>query len=134
MQNTYMFPALFHFADDGISIRFPDLPGCLPCAETEESAFKNAREALALHLWGMEDDQEDIPTPSAVRAIAPAEGELAVLIEVFMPPIRARMNDRFVKKTLSIPYSLNVAAERQGINFSQVLQAALRQQLSISEH
>jgi len=130
LTDVYIYPAFFHFADDGISIRFPDLPGCLPCAETEELAFKHAREALALHIWGMEEDQEEVPVPTSYHNLQPREEELAALIEVYMPPVRARMSDRYVKKTLSIPYSLNVAAERQGINFSQTLQTALRDQLS----
>ena len=35
MKDTYIFPAVFDFADDGISIEFPDLPGCLPCAGSD---------------------------------------------------------------------------------------------------
>ncbi|MBP5212702.1 MAG: type II toxin-antitoxin system HicB family antitoxin [Pyramidobacter sp.] len=54
MKDTCIYPAIFDFADDGISIEFPDLPGCLPCAHSQEEAVKNAREALGLHLWGME--------------------------------------------------------------------------------
>ena len=130
MTDVYTYPAFFHFAEDGVSIRFPDLPGCLPCADTEADAFKHAREALGLHMWGIEDDHDDIPVPTPLHNLQPEKGELAVLIEVFMPPVRARVNDRFVKKTLSIPYALNVAAERHGINFSQTLQSALRDQLS----
>ncbi len=44
MKDTYIFPAVFSFASDGISISFPDLPGCLPCADTAEEAAKNAKE------------------------------------------------------------------------------------------
>ena len=36
-----------------------------------------------------------------------------------------------VKKTLTIPEWLNVAAERENINFSQTLQNALIEQLSV---
>ena len=39
MKDLYIFPAIFHSADDGISITFPDLPGCLPYAQTMEEAF-----------------------------------------------------------------------------------------------
>ena len=63
MKNRYSFIAVFNVADDGISIEFPDLPGCLPCANNMDEAFKNAREALGLHLWGMEQDNETIPEP-----------------------------------------------------------------------
>ncbi len=56
MKDRYSFIAVFDVAEDGISIEFPDLPGCLPCADTMEEALKNAHEALGLHLWGLEQD------------------------------------------------------------------------------
>nr|WP_223156833.1 type II toxin-antitoxin system HicB family antitoxin [Thermosediminibacter oceani] len=63
-KDVYVYPAIFTYAEDGISIEFPDLPGCLPCAKTTEEAIKNAKEAMALHLWGMEKDGDPIPEPS----------------------------------------------------------------------
>ena len=88
MKNRYAFIAVFNYADDGISISFPDLPGCLPCAQTTEEALKNAKEALGLHLWGMEQDKEEIPEPTLMSEIELEEGDVPCLIEVFMPPIR----------------------------------------------
>ena len=38
MKDTYIYPAVFDISNDGISIEFPDLPGCLPCADTIEEA------------------------------------------------------------------------------------------------
>ena len=60
-KNQYLFPAIFTQEEKGISINFPDLPGCLPCADTMEEAVKNAKEALGLHLYGMEKDGDVIP-------------------------------------------------------------------------
>lgn len=86
MKDFYAFPAVLHVADDGISIIFPDLPGCLPCADTMEEAFSNAREALQLHLCGMEEDDEPIPDASPISSIHPAPNEIVTMIEVWMPP------------------------------------------------
>lgn len=41
------------------------------------------------------------------------------------------MNNRPVKKTLTIPWYLNELAEKQRLNFSQILQSALRERLSV---
>ncbi len=49
-KDLHVFPAIFDYTRDGISIEFPDLPGCYPCAHTTEEAVQNAREAAALHL------------------------------------------------------------------------------------
>ena len=132
MKDTYIFPAIFDFAEDGISVEFPDLPGCLPCADTAEEAVYNAKEALMLHLFGMEEDKEEIPTPTPFHEVRIDKNQALVLVEVFMPPFREKQHTRFVKKTLSIPSWLNAEAEHCGINFSQVLQNALKEQLHIT--
>lgn len=131
MKDTYIYPAIFSFDSDGISIEFPDLPGCLPCATTVESAMKNAKEALALHLYGMEKDNDDIPEPTDIRSIRTDKNQTITLIEIPMNVFREKMKNRTVKKTLTIPAWLNTEAENQGINFSQTLQDALKQKLNI---
>lgn len=82
MKNTYIYPAILDYAEDGISISFPDLPGCLPCADTTEEALKNAKEALALHLYGMEKDNEEIPTATDIRRIKHDDNQVVAMIEV----------------------------------------------------
>lgn len=129
MRDTYIFPAILSYAEDGITISFPDLPGCLPCADTTAEAAKNAKEALGLHIWGMEQDGEPIPEPTEITDLKCAEHEILFLVEVFMPPVRERLNNKFVKKTLSIPQWLNVEAEHAGVNFSQILQNGLKEYL-----
>lgn len=129
MKDTYIFPAVFDYAEDGISIEFPDLPGCLPCADNVDEAVKNAKEALMLHLYGMEEDNEEIPEPTPINKIHLEANQAIVLTDVFMPPFREKQKMRYVKKTLSIPSWLNAEAEHYGINFSAVLQEALKQRL-----
>ena len=80
MEN-YIFPAIFTKEDRGISIEFPDLPGCLSCADNFRQAFKRAKEALQLHLLGMIQDDEQIPEASEIENVPLAEGEIIMLIE-----------------------------------------------------
>ena len=131
MKDTYIYPAVFDMAEDGISIEFPDLPGCLPCADTVDNAVKNAKEALLLHIYGMEEDGEDIPEATPFDRISLEINQALMLIEVYMPPFREHQHKRFVKKTLSIPAWINAEAEHAGVNFSQVLQNALKEQLHL---
>jgi len=131
MKDTYIFPAVFNYAEDGISISYPDLAGCLSCADNDEEAMKNSKEALALHLYGMEVDNEEIPVPTCIKDIQLEENEIVVLVEVFMPLWRDKIINKTVKKTLTLPSWLNIEAERCGINFSQTLQEALKQKLNI---
>lgn len=132
MKNYYSYPAFFYFDDDGVSIEFPDLPGCLSCAHSSEDAFRNAREALGLHLYGMEADHDVIPEPSSVSSLHPDEGGVVAMVEVFMPAVRERMNNRSVNRTVTLPAWLNAAAQERNVNFSQVLQDALKTQIGIN--
>ena len=55
------------------------------------------QKALGLHLWGMEQDHEIIPEPSLITDLKFAANQTPVQIDVFMPPVRKRMNG---KKTI----------------------------------
>lgn len=134
-KNRYSFVAVFSYDEDGICIEFPDLPGCCPCADKDdtEMALKNAHEALGLHLFGMEQDEELIPEPTSIRDIELKDHEIPVLIDVFMPPIRERIKSRFVKKTLSLPAWLSAAADADGVNCSKLFQNALIEYLGIQK-
>lgn len=133
MKNYYRFIAIFNYAEDGISISYPDLPGCLSCAKNEEQAFKRAKEVLEFFLWGMEKDKEEIPEPTKLKDIILGDGDVPVLVEVFMQPIRDKMANSFTKKTLSIPTWLNALGEEKKVNFSKILQNALIQYMEITE-
>ena len=133
MKDTYVFPAVFHVEDDGISIYFPDLPGCLPCADTMEIAFRNAKEALQLHLYGMEEDGEEIPEPSRVDSISLESCETLAMIEAWMPPFREKMLNKSTTKTVTIPRWLDILARKEKVNYSHLLQDSLKTYLGVKE-
>lgn len=129
--DIYIYPSIFSFDDDGISVEFPDLEGCFTCGDTTQEAITNAKEAMGLHLFGMEEDNETIPTPTDIKDIKIKDNQSIVLIEVYMPIIREAINNQSVKKTLTIPRWLNNLAEKNNINFSQLLQSALKDILNV---
>ena len=126
MRDRYIFPAIFHYADDGISVSFPDISGCYTCADTDEEAVNMAEEALGLHLYSMEQDDELIPEPSQGKDIHLEPNEKIFLVHVWMPQVRKEVEPVYVKKTLTIPSDLNEAAMKANLNFSQVLASSLR--------
>ena len=96
-KDTYIFPCVFIYKQSGgIGIYFPDLDGCVSSGENEQEACCNAKEALSLHLYGMEQDNDEIPKPSSIRDINLEADESPVLLEVYMPPFRAKQNSKFV--------------------------------------
>ena len=56
MQEKLLYPAVFLQEKHSITVTFPDLPGCISCAETFEEAYDMAKEAMELYL---EDYLED---------------------------------------------------------------------------
>ena len=135
MKNEYAFIAVLEYADDGINITFPDLPGCISCAGkgNAEEALKNAKESLGLYLFGMEQDGEEIPKSSAINEIKLKQNCVPAVIEVFMPSVRASVKTSFVKKTLSLPAWLSALADEKGVNCSKIFQDALKAVLGVEE-
>ncbi|GAU76038.1 type II toxin-antitoxin system HicB family antitoxin [Fusibacter sp. 3D3] len=132
LADRYIFPAIFHFADDGISVEFPDFPGCFSYGDDELQAVTNAKEALELHIFGLEDDSDPIPSPSHIREITVNNNETVVLIDIWMKPVRDYMQNKAIKKTLTIPKWLNDVAVENDVNFSQLLQVAIKNYLGIT--
>ncbi|QIB26279.1 type II toxin-antitoxin system HicB family antitoxin [Caloranaerobacter azorensis] len=133
-KDRYIYPAIFDYAEDGITVEFPDIPGCITCGATTEEALKNAKEALELNLYGIEEDGEKIPEPSEPKDIKLESNQTIVLVEVWMIPVRDYMRNKSVKKTLTIPKWLNDLAEENKVNFSQILQQGLKEYLGIKEY
>ncbi|MFF2886658.1 type II toxin-antitoxin system HicB family antitoxin [Paenibacillus sp. NPDC057967] len=133
LKNRYIYPAIFDYADDGISVEFPDLPGAITCGDTEEEALRMARECMALHLYGMECDNDVITSPSRVIDVKAEDNQAVVLVEVWMPPFRDEMAQKAVKKTLTIPKWLDDLAAEHNVNYSRILQDGLKSYLGVED-
>ena len=127
----YVYPAIFTEDEDGYSVRFPDVDGCFTSGRSLQEALEMAEDALSLMLYDMEESGEAIPAASGVNSVQTEPGEFVSLIGCDTLAYRKRYGSKAVKKTLSIPSWLNEAAEKAGVNFSNVLQDALKQQLHL---
>lgn len=58
------------------------------------------------------------------------EKEIAV-VDVYMPSIRMAQVNRSVNRTVTLPAWLNAAALERNVNFSQILQDALKKELHL---
>jgi predicted RNase H-like HicB family nuclease len=132
-KDIYVFPAILTQYENNIGITFPDLPGCVSNAKNMDEAVKNAKEALALHLFGMEEDGIDIPSPSSINNLKLDSNEIPLLVEVYMPLYRNAIESSTVKTTVTMPQWLKTLAEKKNVNFSQLLQSALKEHLGIHD-
>lgn len=122
----YFFPAVFTYEpEQEIAVDFPDLN----CATSglNDDALLSARKLLGCVLYGLEGDGEEIPDPIPLQEVETQPNECVVLIDVYMPSIRQAN----INRTITLPAWLNAAALEKNINFSQILQDALKSQLQL---
>lgn len=127
----YFYPAIFTYEpEQEIAVFFPDLD-VATSGVNEDDALLSARELLGCVLFGLEEDNEEIPASTPLTKVNTQSNERAVLIDVYMPSVRLSQINRSVNRTVTLPAWLNAAALEQNVNFSQVLQEALKNHLNI---
>jgi predicted RNase H-like HicB family nuclease len=100
----------------------------------EADAMAMARDAIGLVGIDMEDENEPVPHPTALTDVQKEkESDIITLIDVDFAEYRRKNDMRVTKKNCTIPSWLNFEAEKAGINFSAVLQTALKQELHIAD-
>ncbi|UXS29481.1 type II toxin-antitoxin system HicB family antitoxin [Staphylococcus delphini] len=65
----YHFYAVLQEEGTDYNVYFPDLPGAMTCGSDIEEAVLMAQDALEGHLLVMEDDNDEIPTPSKFQEL-----------------------------------------------------------------
>ena len=125
MKTKYAYPAIFTKEDSGYFVKFPDIMPCYTEGSTLEEAVIMAKDVLESRIELALERKEELPVPSDIDTL---NGDRVMLIVADIENIKSQT--RYVKKTLSIPYWLNIAAEKEHINFSGVLQEALKERLA----
>jgi len=130
----YVFPAVFRPEDDGgFCVFFPDVKRGATQGETVSECIDMAQDFLCLALYEMERDGVLIPEATDMKVLATEESDIVTLISVDTDFYHRYYSNKLVKKTLNIPMWLNVQAERANVNFSALLQSALKEHLHINE-
>lgn len=123
-----VFPAIFTFDGKYYNVDFIDLNGCSTFGDSIQDAYAMAQDAMGLYL----DNMTNFPKTSLdFSNIHLKENQFISFISINMEEYRKKFNSKSIKKTLSIPEWLNYLAEKNNINFSQVLQEALKDKLNI---
>lgn len=121
-----VYPACFYEEEEGYSVEFPDLPGCITQGDTLEEAMAMAEDAALGWILISLEDGEELPVPSNIKKIKmDKKGFVSLMLLDLGDYSEKHSENRYVKKTLTIPYWLNEIAERKDINFSKTLQEAL---------
>ena len=129
----YIYPAVFKKEEGILVVSFPDFESCYTQGDDLQDAYEMAADVLCLTLYRMEENDAPIPVPSEIKKIKTNKDEFVSFISCDTIEYRQYYDNRAVKKTLTIPAWLNTMSEREGINFSAVLQKALKQELHITD-
>ena len=130
----YVYPAIFSPEEDGgYCVYFPDIPVGATQGEDLIECMDAAEKFLADAACFMEDEKREIPKPSIISDIEAKDGDIVTLIAVDTMEYRRKYENKAVKKTLTVPSWLNTRAEAANINFSQLLQKAIKEELQIAD-
>jgi predicted RNase H-like HicB family nuclease len=108
-------------SDFGVS--FPDFPGCITAGQTIDEAKDMAQDALTLHIHGMLEDGEKMPTPSKLEDIMADldYSDATAYLVVSVPeakPRTVRVNITMPEMTLK---QIDAAARKRGMSRSSFL-------------
>lgn len=122
-----VYPAIFRSEPEGgYTVTFPDLDGCVTCGDDLEHALTMGQEVLGLILVSYEERDINIPTASGIESVKTKEGEFVNLI---MVEVNRYRRSKSVNTMVTLPAWLKEAGEQAHVNFSGILQEALKQRL-----
>jgi hypothetical protein len=126
-----VYPTILIPDDGEYIVRVPDL-GIATEGRDLADAIYMARDAIGVMGIDYEDCGEKLPQPFS-RQVDTSTNDIVTLVDVDLSEYRKKADNRMVKKNCTIPYYLNVEAEKQGVNFSRVLQEALIAKLGMGD-
>lgn len=124
------YPAIFTQEDNQYWVEFIDLKGCFSDGKNLAEAMENSKEAMGLFL---EDLTEYPKCTTNIKNIKLNDNQIISFVTVNLEEHRKKYENKSVKKTLSIPAWLNTIAEKENVNFSQILQKALIETLNVDK-
>lgn len=124
------YPAIFTFENNQYWVEFIDLKGCFSNGNTLPEAMEKSKEAMGLFL----EDLEDFPfCTTDIKDIKLNSNQIISFVSIDLAEHKRKYSNKSVKKTLSIPAWLNTLAEKENVNFSKILQNALKEYLNIDD-
>lgn len=128
------YPVILTPVNDGsFAVRVPDLE-IYTQGDNIAEAMHMARDAIGMWICFEQDEGRPIPEPNQVSHVIVEPGEIKTLVDIDINEYRRAHEQRTIRKNLTLPSWLNDQAEKAGVNFSQILQDALKKYLGIADH
>ena len=142
MKMTY--PVIFTEIDTNILIEVPDLGIYTESNEegkakgTMADAIMMARDAIGMSCINAEDAGRELVEPSEISEVDITKGAfygegigIVSLVDVDLLTYRRAMDNKTIRRNVTLPNWLNQEAEKAQINVSKVLQEALMNKLNV---
>jgi predicted RNase H-like HicB family nuclease len=108
-------------SDFGVS--FPDFPGCITAGSSIDEAKDMAHDALSLHMKGLLEDGENIPTPSKLEDVMD-DPDYSDAIAILIVTI-SEAKPRVVRVNITVPEDMlrkiDTVAKKRGMSRSSFL-------------
>ena len=125
-----VYPVVISKSEDWLIIHVPDLDADTQGEDLYDAIYM-ARDLISLCCVDMQDDGQELPTPTEISQVPHEEGDIVTLIDCNLDDYRKMINRMEIRRTVKIPGYLEVAARNAKINLSQTLQQALKAELGV---
>ena len=133
MKNVY--PVILTQPKKEVLVEIPDF-NLFTEGKDLNDAIAMARDAIGLQGISKQDHGEKIPEASKMEDIKISQGKFAsigesllTLVDIDFDIYRRKQDQKMVRRNVTLPNWLNVAADEANINVSGVLQEALKKRL-----
>ena len=99
--------------------------------ESLAEAIEMARDAIGMCGCYKKKKKKDIPIPTDIGNVTKEASDILTLVDVDFDEYRKKHEMRTVRKNVTIPSWLNEEAESANINFSALLQKAIKAELHL---
>lgn len=133
-----VYPVIFTQEEGSILVEVPDLQIFTEGKDLADAIFM-ARDAIGLMLISMEDAGEKWPEASELTEIDPTkttfyqpDNSFLSIVDIDLTEYRRKSDNKMVRRNVTLPNWMNVAAEKENLNVSKVLQEALKERLQMA--
>ena len=129
------YPAFFSPLEnqEGFCVTIPDLYGCVTQGKDLADAIFMATDAASGWILDELEDGNPIPKASHIKDIASdSDNGFVSMLALDIDNYAEKFGQNAIRKNCTIPAWLNTIAEKNNVNFSNLLQKALQSELHLN--
>ena len=118
-------------SDGGYVVEIPDFDATTQGDDLADALYMAADLIATLGVYH-QDAGKNLPVPSNINDIKASDKDVVSLVSADLDMYRLKLENKSVRKNVTLPSWLAAEAEAAHVNFSATLQEALREKLKIA--